>query len=133
MKPNLPVLRRKAIVAILVALLGIVSLSMSVPSVYATVNPVPFISSISPISVVPGATDFALTVNGVNFVSGATVNWGYHRTDNHVCSGQQLIAAVTAALIARGGTGRITVSNPGVEKSNVAYLPVVNPIAAYHE
>jgi hypothetical protein len=76
MKANGTIFRRKTLVACLTALLGIVSLSMEVPAVYATANPVPFITSIAPVSVVPGGTDFALTVNGVNFVSGSTVNWG---------------------------------------------------------
>jgi hypothetical protein len=130
MKANGTILYRKTIVAFLAALLGIVSLSMGIPAVYATANPVPFITSISPVSVVPGGADFTLTVNGVNFVSGATVNWGSTALTTTYVSGQQLTATVTAALIAGGGTGWITVSNPGVAKSNVAYLPVVNPVSS---
>src|ERR1019366_5075891 len=41
-----------------------------------TPNPVPMISSVSPSSVTAGSAGFTLQVNGVNFVSGATVYFG---------------------------------------------------------
>jgi len=87
-------------------------------------NPVPYITSISPVSATPGGSSFTLTVNGVNFVSASTVNWGSTALSTTYVSAEQLTATVTSTLIASGGTGWITVSNPGVPTSNVVYLPV---------
>jgi hypothetical protein len=101
-------------------------LGLLCPSADATSNPVPYITSISPMSATPGGSSFTLTVNGVNFVSTSTVNWGSTALSTTYVSAEQLTATVTSTLIASGGTGWITVSNPGVPKSNVVYLPVAN-------
>ena len=92
----------------------------------AVPNPVPFITGISPVSVAPGSSDFTLTVNGDNFVSTSTVYWGTTALATTYVSGERLTATVTASLVASGGTGWITVSNPGIARSNVAYIPVAN-------
>jgi CSLREA domain-containing protein len=96
-----------------------------VPKAGATNNPVPFITSISPVSATPGGSSFTLTVNGVNFVSASTVNWGSTALSTTYVSAEQLTASVTSTVIASGSTGWITVSSPGVAKSNVVYLPVI--------
>ena len=42
-----------------------------------TVNPVPLINQpLVPDAVAPGGAEFTLTVNGANYTSGATVQWG---------------------------------------------------------
>lgn len=122
-------LRRTFFVAVLAAL--------TVAAAGAVPNPVPIITFLSPVSANPGGTDFTLTVNGANFVNAVSVvNWnGTPLTTTFVNSGT-LTAAVTAAQIASGGTGWITVSNPGCggdcnRTSNVIYFPVMNPISTY--
>ncbi len=94
------------------------------PRAGATNNPVPFITSISPVSATPGGSSFTLTVNGINFVSTSTVNWGSTALSTTYVSAEQLTATVTSTLVASGGTGWITVSNSGAPTSNVVYLPV---------
>jgi hypothetical protein len=95
-------------------------------------HPVPYITSISPVSVAPGAAQFTLTVNGANFIAASTVNWGSTALATTFVSNKQLTATVTAALIATGGTGWITVTSPvpGGGTSNVLYLPVANSVSA---
>jgi hypothetical protein len=103
-----------------------------VPKAGATNNPVPFITSISPVSAAPGGSSFTLTVNGANFVSTSTVNWGSTALSTTYVSAQQLTATVTSTLIASGGAGWITVSSSGVPNSNVVYLGVGNSGATIH-
>jgi trimeric autotransporter adhesin len=75
-------------------------------------NPVPILTSLNPNSATAGGQGFTLTVNGTNFVSGATVRWnGQNRTTNFV-SATQLTAQITAADIANAGTASVTVFNP---------------------
>ena len=92
----------------------------------------PFITSISPVSITPGGSDFTLTVDGVNFVSTSTVNWGSTALTTTYISSEKLTATVTASLISGGGTGWITVSSPtpGGGISNIFYLPVAHPISS---
>ena len=104
-------------------------LSLWCPIAGAVPNPVAFITSISPVSASPDGADFTLTVNGANFVPASTINWDSTALMTTYVSAKQLTATVTAALIASGGTGWITVSNPGAPQSNVFYLPVANSIS----
>ena len=92
-------------------------------------NPVPFITNISPLSVAAGGSNFTLTVNGANFVSASTVNWGSTALTTTYVSAKQLTATVPSNLIASGGTGWITASSPGAPQSNVVYLPVASSVS----
>ena len=75
-------------------------------------NPAPTITSLSPSSAVAGSGGFTLTVNGTNFVSGATVNFnGTARTTTFVSS-TQVTAAILASDVATAGTAPVTVTNP---------------------
>jgi hypothetical protein len=75
-----------------------------------TVLPAPTVSGIAPASANAGDPAVTLTVNGTNFVSGATVLWnGVALTTTYV-SATQLTAAVTANLIASAGTANVTVA-----------------------
>jgi hypothetical protein len=76
-------------------------------------NPVPTATSLSPASANAGGAAFTLTVDGTNFVPGATVRWnGTDRTTTFV-SPTRLTAAIAAADIASVGTASVTVVNPG--------------------
>ncbi|TFZ02667.1 DUF1929 domain-containing protein [Ramlibacter henchirensis] len=73
----------------------------------------PAVASLAPNTATAGGAAFTLTVNGSNFVSGATVRWnGAARTTTFV-SATQLRAAITAADIAGAGTAQVSVLNPG--------------------
>ncbi|HKV63046.1 MAG TPA: IPT/TIG domain-containing protein [Candidatus Acidoferrum sp.] len=75
-------------------------------------NPVPTITSFSPTSATAGSAAFALTINGTNFVSGATGTFnGAARTVTFV-SATQVTMAVTAPDIAAAGSFPVIVSNP---------------------
>src|SRR5208337_24410 len=77
------------------------------PFSFAQSNPVPWINQpVVPGSAVPGSTAFNLTVNGSNFVSGATV---------------------PASDIAKAGTASVTVTNPGGAASFPVLFEITTP------
>jgi len=110
---------------------------ISNPETFTINNPLPTITSLSPASATVGGPAFTLTVNGTDFVDGAsTVRWnGSDRATTYVSS-TQLTASISAADIATVGTASVTVFNsaPGGGTSNAmtftidylhVYLPVV--------
>jgi hypothetical protein len=70
----------------------------------------PTILTLSPPSATVGGVALTLTVNGTNYVSGATVNWGSIALTTTFVSTTQLTAAVPANLIVNAGTVSITVT-----------------------
>ena len=123
--------KRKSVVFLLgiaIAFLFVLTNAQAKPSL----NPVPYINGLSPMSVVPGGSDFTLTVNGFNFVSSSTVYWGQTALTTTFVNRDQLTAAVPASLIAHGGSGWVTVHSPtpGGGVSNTVFLPVANPTAS---
>jgi hypothetical protein len=98
---------------------GITLTSNAVPFTVTTAPGAPMITSISPTSVPPGSSTFTLTVNGSNFMSGATVQWttaggttiSLPTTPIIVNSTiVQLQASVDSSLVASSGTAAITVT-----------------------
>ncbi len=83
-------------------------------------NPVPAISSISPIRATAGGPAFTLAVNGSNFVSGSVVDWNGAPRTTTFSSSTKLAASISAADIATAGTASVTVVNaaPGGGTSN---------------
>src|SRR5208282_1867784 len=95
-------------------------------------NPVPTAGSLSPTGAIAGGPAFTLTVNGTNFVNGATVLWnGSARTTTFVSS-TQVTAAINASDIATAGSASVSVSNPtpGGGASGTLSFPVNNPVPA---
>ena len=94
-----------------------------------TPNPVPMISSLSPSSVTAGSAGFTLQVNGVNFVSGATVYFGGQARTTTFVNSTQLNANILSSDIANGGTGVVFVFNPlpGGGASTSVEFTVFNP------
>ena len=93
-------------------------------------NPVPAISSISPTSATTGGASFTLTVNGSNFVNGAsTVRWNGSDRATTFTSATQLTAAILASDIATAGTAQVTVlnSSPGGGTSNAMTFTIGTP------
>ena len=96
--------------------------------------PVPVLTSVSPTSATAGANAFTLTVNGLYFVAGSTVNWNGAARATTFVSGSRLTAAIQAADVASAGAAQITVVNPapgGGTSSSVSFtIENVAPVAA---
>jgi hypothetical protein len=84
--------------------------STSIP--FSVFLPPPTISSLSPSSVVVGGPAFTLTVNGLNFVDGAFVNFNGVPSSATFVSSAQLTISVSASTIASQGTINISVTDP---------------------
>ncbi len=93
-------------------------------------NPAPTTTGLSPTSVTAGGATFTLTVNGTNFISGAsTVRWNGNDRATTFVSATQLTTQITAADIAAAGTGSVTVftATPGGGTSGAQTLSINNP------
>jgi hypothetical protein len=114
-----PILLSAAVPASLITTAGSASITVttsigtSAPASFTIVPPLPTIATLSPASVTAGGPAFTLTVNGTNFVQGATVNWGTTKLATTYVSAIELTAAVPASLIVSVGTANITVNTPG--------------------
>ncbi|MBZ5659193.1 MAG: FG-GAP-like repeat-containing protein [Acidobacteriia bacterium] len=88
----------------------------------------PTVSSISPPSVVTGSQPFLLTINGANFVQGATLDFNGVVQPFTFVSSSQLTTTVAASSIATLGTIAVTLSNPalGVNFSSGGTSSAVN-------
>ncbi len=84
----------------------------------------PTISNLSPVSAVAGNPTFTLTVNGTNFVSGATVQFSGTSLSTTFVNATQLTATVTASLLTTPGTVGVTVVNPGGATSNAGSFTI---------
>ncbi len=94
-------------------------------------NPVPVITPpLVPASAFAGSAGFTLTVNGSNFVSGATATFGGTSRAVTFVSSTQVTIAVLATDIATAGTPAVIVSNPGPGggASNSVNFAVNNPV-----
>ncbi|HZT44291.1 MAG TPA: protease pro-enzyme activation domain-containing protein [Chthonomonadaceae bacterium] len=81
----------------------------------------PTITSISPSSATAGGSAFTLTVNGTNYVSGATVNWNGSALSTTFVSSTQLTASVPSSDIATAGTASVTVTANGQTSNSVTF------------
>ncbi len=92
-------------------------------------NPVPTTSSLSPTSAIAGGAGFTLTVNGSNFVNGATVLWNNSSRATTFVSSTKVTAAILAIDIVTAGTASVTVSNPAPAggPSNAQTFTINNP------
>ncbi len=88
----------------------------------------PTITSLSPTSATAGGAQFTLTVNGTNFLSGATVQFNGTALATTFVSATQLTATVTAGLIANVGSGTVTVVNTGGNSSTASTFPINPPM-----
>jgi hypothetical protein len=75
-------------------------------------NPVPSVSSLTPSSVIEGASAFPLTMTGTNFISSSTVTWNGTALPTTYGTPTQLTAQVPANDVSSAGTALIAVSNP---------------------
>jgi hypothetical protein len=80
---------------------------------FAINNPVPTTAALNPGSAIAGGSGFPLTVTGTNFVPTSTVQWNSSARTTTFISSTSLLATITAADIATGGTAQVLVSTPG--------------------
>jgi hypothetical protein len=97
---------------------------------YTIQLPAPTITSISPASATVGGAAFTLTINGTNFTSGATAQWGSTSLATTYVSATQLTAAVPASLIATAGTANVTVTTSGGTTSAATFTVNAAPLTA---
>jgi hypothetical protein len=76
------------------------------------VNPVPVLSSISPVSITAGAPNFYLTLSGSNFVSSSAVLINGAPTQPDSSSGTTASVLIPASAVSTVGAVTIAVSNP---------------------
>lgn len=111
-------------------LLGGAGDNSSVGATWAFVmsGPAPTLTSINPTQVAAGSAGFTLTVNGSNFLNGATVQWNGSALPTTFGSVSQVTATVAANLIASPGSIPVIVVNPDGTPSGSATLTVNAPM-----
>ncbi|MCL4522552.1 MAG: hypothetical protein M1451_01415, partial [Acidobacteria bacterium] len=89
--------------------------STSNAMVFTILSPAPSLTSIAPTSAVAGSAAFTLTVNGANFISGATVRWNGTNRPTTVVSSTQVTADIPSSDLIQAGFPRVSVfvSPPG--------------------
>jgi len=81
-------------------------------------SPVPTVTSISPTTVAAGSGQLVMTVQGTNFVTGCTVNFGASAESTVFLNPFVVLAIIPATDVANAGTPAVTVTNPGGSPSN---------------
>jgi trimeric autotransporter adhesin len=96
------------------------------------VNATPAIASLTPPTVDAGSIGATITINGTGFIASSVAQWNHNSRTTTFVNGTQLQVALTAADLASGGTGQITVTNPapGGGASGALALTVNNPMPA---
>ena len=97
---------------------------------FTVLNPVPVLSSFSVPSVLVDSPDLALTINGSNFVAGATVSFGGTALTPTALTATQIAVLVPRAAFTTGTVLSVTATNiaPGGGRSNALQFTVNNPV-----
>jgi hypothetical protein len=83
----------------------------------------PVIGALSPNTAASGGAGFTLTVNGQNFVNGATVSFDAANQATTFVSSTQLTATILAASIATAKTVGVNVQNPdGTRSADTSFV-----------
>ncbi len=83
------------------------------PSLTLTINnPLPTLTSISPMTATPGGAAFTLTLTGSNFNASSAVFFNGNARATTFVSSTQLTASILASDIATAGTDSVIVNNP---------------------
>ncbi|QHN03171.1 hypothetical protein FTO74_07155 [Granulicella sp. WH15] len=75
-------------------------------------NPIPVLTSLTPLSVQVGSSQTSITLNGGNFVTGSIVTWNGQAVTSSYQSSSILTVQIPAADVAAAGTAQIAVVNP---------------------
>jgi len=97
---------------------------------FLVVPPAPLLTGLNPERLIAGDPAFTLTINGLGFVSGATVRINGADRITNFSSPTQLRVSVSAADIATAGNLAVVAANPGSPVSNTMTLPVYNRVTA---
>src|SRR5262245_362596 len=89
-------------------------------------GPQPTITSLSPASAAAGGLSFSLTVNGTNYVTGATVRWNGSPRNTTFGSATRLTAAIPSSDLSTPGAASVTVALPNGAVSNAATFNVTS-------
>ena len=95
-----------------------------------TPNPVPELTSLSPVSVRQNSAGFTLTLTGTGFISGSVVRWGGVARPTTFVSNTRLTAAIPASDLTLAAVTAVTVFNPepvGGVSNPLSFL--IEPIA----
>jgi hypothetical protein len=87
-------------------------------------NPVPVLTAISPLTVIPGSGAFTLTATGTNFTASSVVQWNGSPRGTAFLSATELTAQIMASDVASGGTATVTVVTPAPGGGDSAALRV---------
>ena len=87
--------------------------TVSNPGVFTIVNPFPVLVEMTPTSQEEGRPSFFLTVEGVGFVSASKVRWNGSDRATTFVNETELASTMLMEDIAEGGTGSVSVANPG--------------------
>ncbi|PYR50455.1 MAG: hypothetical protein DMF95_10440 [Acidobacteria bacterium] len=92
-------------------------------------NPVPFINTLSPLAVTPGAPDLLLSIEGANIHGDAVVRWNGVPYLPTVVTTTHLEARIPRSLLSSATTAVVTISNPppGGGVSNEALIHIASP------
>jgi hypothetical protein len=85
----------------------------SAAALFPVENPAPVVTDLNPASALAGDPNFTMTISGVNFVAGSTVNFGSTALTTTFVNSTQLTATVPGSAIATSGTVAVTVVNAG--------------------
>jgi hypothetical protein len=107
----------------------VVRLSASAPTPPPPSAGPPTLASLSPNNATAGGPAFTLTVNGSNFVSGASVLWNGSPRATSFVGASQVTAAIPAADIAATGTAQVSAMNPGSSASNALPFTVAAAVS----
>lgn len=86
-----------------------------------TVSSTPAISSISPTLALTSDSAVTLTVNGVNFVNGATIQWGGTALTTTFVSSTQLTASLGSSQLQSQGPVNVSVSSGGTTSNLISF------------
>ncbi|MES2386869.1 MAG: hypothetical protein V4543_02610 [Bacteroidota bacterium] len=94
------------------------------------VTPYPIVTSFTPTAATAGSGSFTITVNGLFFVNGATINWNGIPLLTAYTSSTQLTALVPFANLLLANSEDISVTNPDGGNSETSSFSVNNPVPA---
>ena len=79
---------------------------------FSIANPVPTLSSLSPVTAIAESPALTLIVSGTSFISTSIVRWNGNDRNTTFVSETELWASIPASDLASSGTAQVTVFNP---------------------
>jgi hypothetical protein len=92
---------------------------------FPVIGGLPLVTGLSLQSVIVGRSEYQLFIYGANFIPASFAEWSGSGRVTQFMSVGLLIITLQAGDLAQAGTGRITIMNPGIGRSNEKTLEVV--------